>query len=123
MCRFRPDVGEALVAYIRNDRVSGERALFVTERAPHRPFKNGAELNEILKIAFARCGMKPPCPYVGSHVLRHSLATNMVLKGASLAEVGNMLRHRSRASTMIYARLDIDTLRSLAQPWPAGGAQ
>ena len=118
-----PDVGEALVAYIRNDRVSGERALFVTERAPHRPFKNGAELNEILKIAFARCGMKPPCPYVGSHVLRHSLATNMVLKGASLAEVGNMLRHRSRASTMIYARLDIDTLRSLAQPWPAGGAQ
>jgi integrase/recombinase XerD len=118
-----PDVGEALVAYIRNDRVSDGRALFVTKRAPRGPFKNGAEINGILKIAFARCGVKPPCPYVGSHVLRHSLATNMVLKGASLAEVGNMLRHRSRASTMIYARLDIDTLRSLARPWPAGGAQ
>jgi site-specific recombinase XerD len=118
-----PDVGEALVAYIRNDRVSDGRALFVTERAPRGPFKNGTEINGILKIAFARCGVKPPCPYVGSHVVRHSLATNMVLRGASLAEVGNMLRHRSRASTMIYARLDIDTLRSLAQPWPAGSAQ
>jgi site-specific recombinase XerD len=48
----------------------------------------------------------------------------MVRKGASLAEVGDVLRHRSRASTMIYAKLDIDRLRSIAQPWPmAGGAQ
>jgi integrase/recombinase XerD len=117
------DVGEALAAYIRHDRVSKSRALFVTERAPHGPFKDGQVLNTILTDAFATTGLRPPCPYVGSHVLRHSLATNMVLKGASLAEVGNMLRHRSRASTMIYARLDIDSLRSLAQPWPAGGAQ
>jgi site-specific recombinase XerD len=61
---------------------------------------------------------------VGSHVLRHSLATNMVRNGASLAEVSNMLRHRSRTSTMIYAKLDIDGLRTIAQPWPAtGGVQ
>ena len=119
-----PDVGEALAAYIQHDRVSTSRALFVTLRAPHGPFNNGTVLNAILKDAFAATGVTPPSPYVGSHVLRHSLATNMVRKGASLAEVSDMLRHRSRASTMIYARLDIDGLRSIAQPWPAtGGVQ
>jgi integrase/recombinase XerD len=118
------DAGEALAAYVRHDRVSTSRALFVTERAPHGPFKDGQILNAILKEAFAATGLKPPCPYVGSHVLRHSLATNMVRNGASLAEIGDILRHRSRSSTMIYARLDIDGLRSIAQPWPvAGGVQ
>jgi integrase/recombinase XerD len=119
-----PDVGEALAAYIRHDRVSTSRALFVTGRAPHGPFKDGTVLNTILKTAFARTGMTPPCRYVGSHVLRHSLATNLVRQGASLSEVGDLLRHRCRASTMIYAKLDIEGLRSIAQPWPvAGGAR
>ena len=119
-----PDVGEALTAYIRQDRVSTSRVIFVTGRGPHRPFKNGAVLNEILRTAFARAGVTPPGPYVGSHVLRHSLATNLVRQGASLDEVSDMLRHRSRSSTLIYAKLDIEGLRSIAQPWPAaGGAQ
>jgi integrase/recombinase XerD len=116
-----PDVGEAVANYIRHDRVSTSRALFVTVRAPHGPFKNGTELNVILKDAFARSGVTPPRPYVGSHVLRHSLATNLVRKGASLAEVSDMLRHRSRATTLIYAKVDIDGLRSIAQAWPSSG--
>ncbi len=119
-----PDVGEALADYLRHDRVSASRALFVKRRAPHGSFKDGQILNIILRDAFAATGLKSPCPYVGSHVLRHSLATTMVRNGASLAEVGDLLRHRSRASTMIYAKLDIDGLRTIAQPWPAaGGAQ
>jgi len=118
------DVGEALAAYIRTDRISTSRALFVTGHAPRGPFKNGHVLNTILQEAFTCAGVTPPCRYVGSHVLRHSLATNLVRQGASLAEVGDMLRHRSRASTMIYAKLDIEGLRSIAQPWPvSGGAQ
>jgi integrase/recombinase XerD len=119
-----PDVGEALTNYIRQDRVSTSRALFVTAHAPHGPFKDGQVLNTILKRAFARTGVTPPCRYVGSHVLRHSLATNLVRQGASLSEVSDMLRHRSRASTLIYAKLDIEGLRSIAQPWPVvEGAQ
>jgi integrase/recombinase XerD len=119
-----PDVGEALTDYIRLDRTTTSRTLFVTERPPHRPFKDSQILNYILKDAFARTGLTPPAPYVGSHILRHSLATNLVQRGASLEEIGDMLRHRSRASTMLYARLDIDGLRSIAQPWPTtGGAQ
>jgi site-specific recombinase XerD len=118
------EVGKALADYIRRDRVTTSRALFVTDRAPHRPFSDGQVLNAILKDAFAGAGLTPPTPYVGSHILRHSLATALVQRGASLAEIGDMLRHRSRASTMIYAKLDIDGLRSIAQPWPvAGGAK
>ena len=118
-----PDVGEALADYIRHDRVSASRTLFVTVRTPQGPFKDGQVLNTILKQAFARSGVAPPCRYVGSHVLRHSLATNLIRQGASLVEVGDMLRHHSRTSTMIYAKLDVDGLRSIAQPWPTGGAQ
>jgi integrase/recombinase XerD len=119
-----PDVGAAITEYVRRDRVTASRALFVTERAPNGPFGDGQVLNAILKDAFARTGLKPPCKYVGSHVLRHSLATNLVRQGASLSEIGDMLRHRCRSSTMTYAKLDIEGLRSIAQPWPtAGGAR
>jgi len=116
-----PDVGRAIADYVRLDRSSSSRALFVTDRAPHGPFKNGQILNMILRKAFSGTGLKPPAPYVGSHILRHSLAANLARQGASLEEIGDMLRHRSRASTMIYARLDIDGLRSIAQPWPVAG--
>ena len=119
-----PDVGEALADYIKSGRKTASRALFVTERAPHRPFKGAQMLNLILRGAFAKTGLKPPAPYVGSHILRHSLATNLVQRGASLEEIGDMLRHRCQASTMLYARLDIDGLRSVSQPWPVvGGAK
>jgi site-specific recombinase XerD len=115
------EVGEAMAEYIRRDRVTTFRAVFVADHAPHRPFKDGQILNGILTDAFAKTGVKPPAPYVGSHVLRHSLATHLAQKGASLDEIGDMLRHRSRASTMIYAKLDIEGLRSIAQPWPVAG--
>jgi len=113
-----PDVGEALADYIGRDRLAKSRTLFVTDRAPHEPFCNGGVLNVILKEAFARTGLTPPHPYTGSRILRHSLATNLLRQGAPLAEIGDMLRHRSRLSTLIYAKLDIEGLRSIAQPWP-----
>lgn len=119
-----PDVGKAIADYMKFERVSSSRTLFVTARTPHRPLGDGQILNLILRAAFAKTGLKPPVPYVGSHILRHSLAANLARHGASLEEIADMLRHRSRASTMIYARLDIDGLRSIAQPWPvAGGAE
>jgi len=115
------DVGEALAEYLRRDRVSNSRALFVVDQAPHKPFKNAQMLNLILKEAFAKAGLTPPAPFVGSHVLRHSLAAALARRGASLDEIADLLRHQHRASTMIYARLDVEGLRSIAQPWPAAG--
>ena len=118
------EVGDALSRYLREERGPATcRTMFVTHRAPHRPFKDGQIVNAILKDALKATGQKSVTPYVGSHLLRHSLATQLVNTGASLDEVGDVLRHRARSSTMIYARLDIEGLRSIAQSWPvAGGA-
>ncbi|MGH7249154.1 MAG: site-specific integrase, partial [Pseudomonadota bacterium] len=113
------DVGKAIVDYIRNGRAGASRALFVSARTPHhRPFKNAQIVNTILEDAFRKTGLKPPQKYVGSHLLRHSLATDMLRKGASLDEVSEVLRHRSRMTTTIYAKYDLDALRSIARPWP-----
>jgi site-specific recombinase XerD len=116
-----PDVGEALAHYVQFERKTSSRALFVQKRPPNAPFKDGQVLNNILTRAFKRTGVKPPAPYIGSHILRHSLATNLVQRGASLQEIGDMLRHRSQTSTMLYAKLDVDGLRSIAKPWPVAG--
>lgn len=118
------DVGAALAEYMRRDRVSNTRALFVTGHPPYKPFRDAQILNSVLREAFAKTGLKPPVPFVGAHVLRHSLAAGLARRGASLEEIADMLRHRSRASTLIYAKLDIEGLRTIAQGWPvAGGAR
>ena len=112
------DVGKAIVDYVKHGRRGGSRTLFVSHTPPHKPFMDAQILNTALKQAFAQTGLKPPQKYVGTHLLRHSLATDMLRKGASLDEIGDVLRHRSRMSTTIYARHDINALRSIAPPWP-----
>jgi site-specific recombinase XerD len=118
------EVGEAIVSYIQNGRVGDSRALFVSDRAPHQAFKDAQIINYVLNKAFEKSGLKQPQKYIGSHLLRHSLATALLGKGASLEEISHVLRHRSRATTAIYAKCDIGALRSIAQAWPVeGGAQ
>ena len=113
------DVGEAISRYLHDDRPSTTtRAMFVTAKAPHNGFKDTRIVIKTLARAYAATGITAPARHLGSHVLRHSLATKMVRAGVSLDEVGDLLRHRSRATTMIYAKLDIDGLRSVAHPWP-----
>lgn len=116
------DVGNAIVDYIRKGRRGTSRTLFVSNKAPYRPLADSQILNSVLKKAFERTGLRPPQKYVGSHLLRHSLATDMLRKGASLDEIGDVLRHRSRMTTTIYARHDVDGLRSIAPDWPAAKA-
>lgn len=60
-------------------------------------------------------------PTSGAHQFRHALATQMLRRGASLREIGDGLRHRRIQTTTIYAKVDLDTLRTLALPWPGGG--
>ena len=57
-------------------------------------------------------------PRVGAHRLRHTAATTMLAAGASLEEIGQVLRHRERRTTAIYARVDRAALRGIAQSWP-----
>jgi site-specific recombinase XerD len=68
-----------------------------------------------------RAGLQPD--FKGAHVLRHALATGMLRAGASLDEIGEILRHRLAATTEIYAKVDVRGLRSLALPWPLKGGE
>ena len=76
-------------------------------------------ISDIVRRACQRTGIEP----AGAHRLRHALAVDMVAAGASLPEIGQVLRHRSVSATAVYARVDIDLLRTVAQPWPAGTAR
>lgn len=112
------DVGEALAAYLTAGRPrSGSAAVFCTVRAPYRRLSPAA-VRAIMGYACKRAGLDR----VGAHRLRHTLATEMLRAGASLPEVGQVLRHRSQLATSVYAKVDDNALRVLARRWPGGAA-
>ncbi|MDO8787681.1 MAG: site-specific integrase [Sulfuritalea sp.] len=111
------DVGEALADYLCNSRPAcASRRVFVRIRAPHRGFATSAAISTLVRRALARAGLDPA--HKGAHLLRHTVATQMLRQGASLDEIGELLRHRNPQTTMIYAKVDLDLLRPLALPWP-----
>lgn len=116
------DVGQAVVDYLQRGRPNGStRRVFVHCKAPYAGF--GSPPNAVCGIvrrALTRAELHPR--HQGAHLLRHSLATNLLRRGASLAQIGQVLRHQQTQTTEIYAKVDLNALRALAQPWP-GGAQ
>ena len=109
------DVGDALVAYLRVRRASEHRGLFLCELAPFGPLTSDV-VATIVRRACRRAGV----PEVGPHRLRHTAATEMLRARCSLEEIAQVLRHRQLESTALYARVDVDSLRALALPWPGG---
>jgi site-specific recombinase XerD len=91
--------------------------LFLRVIAPAGAIRSSA-VSGIVRTACKRAGV----PSVGSHPLRHTAATEMLKEGASLAEIGEVLRHQEQRTTARYAKVDRKTLRTLARPWPEGGA-
>ncbi len=117
-----PDVGAALVSYLRRDRPACQtRRVFVCMKAPHRGFAGPSTLTTVVHRALKRANLYPI--FRGAHLLRHSLATSMLRAGATMAEIGEVLRHRLPNTTEIYAKVDFEGLRTLAHPWPIGGGQ
>ncbi|HEY5857827.1 MAG TPA: tyrosine-type recombinase/integrase, partial [Aldersonia sp.] len=113
------DVGAEIVAYLRDTRPATDvREVFLCCRAPHRAMSRNAMSNRAAAAA-RRAGL-PTTVY--AHRLRHSAATAMLAGGASLDEIGQVLRHRHRLTTAIYAKVDIEGLRTLARPWPGVSA-
>jgi site-specific recombinase XerD len=116
------DVGKALASYLRRDRPACQtRRVFVRMRAPHRGFAKHSAVSMIVRSSLGRANLHPKPK--GAHLLRHSLATSMLHAGATMREIGEVLRHRSPDTTEIYAKVNFDGLRPLAHPWPTGGAQ
>lgn len=116
------DVGQALASYLRRDRPPCRtRRVFVCTKAPRRGFAGPSTLTTIVRRALDRANLHPE--FKGAHLLRHSLATSMLRSGATMGEIGEVLRHRAPNTTEIYAKVNFEGLRSLAHPWPIGGAQ
>ena len=113
------EVGESIAAYLKHGRPQvGSRYMFLRERAPIDGFKYARAVSSIVKHALARAGIDSP--HKGAHQLRHTLASQMLRQGASLAEIGEILRHRNPQTTTIYAKVDLASLRPLSLPWPGG---
>ncbi len=113
------EVGEAIVAYLRRGRPrSDSRRVFLRAKAPVRGLLGPSAISTVVRHALARTGINAPTR--GAHQFRHGLATEMLRRGASLGEIGELLGHRSPETTKIYTKVDIDALRTLALPWPGG---
>ena len=112
------DVGETLAGWLARGRPRRESVfVFTSLRAPHGGLSPGA-VSQIVRRACRRAGL----PLVGAHRLRHTAATEMLRAGGSLTEVGQVLRHRGRDVTSIYAKVDRLALAAVVMPWPGAVA-
>jgi site-specific recombinase XerD len=108
------DVGEAVVGWLQRGRPRcADTSVFLRARAPRRGLSSGG-VSMVVRHACERAGL----PRAGAHRLRHTAATEMLRAGGSLAEVGQVLRHRSHETTSIYAKVDRRALSMVVRPWP-----
>lgn len=115
------DVGEAIMLYLRGDRgTSASRRIFLRLIPPRVGLSRPCSIDHIVRFALAQAGVRPRHRCV-AHLFRHSLATRMIRHGASIAEIAEVLRHRSQGTTAIYAKVSFEALRTVARPWPLGG--
>jgi len=110
------DVGEAVVSYLRRRPRCGCRELFLRVTAPRQGL-NRSTIGWVVRAACDRAGLAR----VGAHRLRHTAATGMLRQGASLGEIGQVLRHREQKTTALYAKVDRIALGGLVRPWPSRG--
>jgi site-specific recombinase XerD len=108
------NVGEAIVEHLRHrGHRCGEPRVFLTVHAPIRPLEPSG-VRTIVRNACRRAGIER----VPAHRLRHALASDLLREGASMIDIGQVLRHKQLESTAIYARVDLQRLRLAASPWP-----
>lgn len=116
------DVGHALTRYLQHGRgPSRSRRVFLRLIPPRIGFAHPCTIDHIVRLAFSRAGVRPR-PGRVAHLFRHTLATRMIRRGASMPEIAEVLRHRSQTTTTIYAKVSLEALRSVARPWPGSGA-
>lgn len=109
------EVGDAILAYLRVRPQCQLEQVFLCIHAPRRPL-GGTSVSHICQVAIDEIGVKSPSR--GAHIFRHSAATTLIRHGASLDDIGRLLRHASRESTAVYAKVAVGALSRIAQPWP-----
>jgi len=110
------DVGDAILHYLEHGRptVACDR-LFIISTAPYTPIRP-RQVSQTAQRALLCAGVETPS--YGAHIFRHSAATTMLRNGASLDEIGALLRHNDADTTALYAKVDVDLLGQVALPWP-----
>ena len=109
--------GEALARYLRDGRPQTDsRALFIRHRAPFGVPLGVAAIRNAMNRAFSRCALADR--FCNTHVLRRSMATRLQKTGVSIKEIADLLRHRDVNTARVYARVDLERLRTVALPWP-----
>jgi integrase/recombinase XerD len=113
------DVGEAIADYLQHGRpITNSRVLFLRVNAPIHGLGSQTSIATIVAAAIRRAGIET-CHH-GTHQFRHALASDMLRHGATLTEIGSVLRHRHTKTTSIYAKVDFTALRPISLPWPGG---
>ena len=113
------EVGEALAAYLTKDRSAHAptRRVFLRLCAPIREIAGRGAVSTVVRTGLKKAGLQPLAR--GAHLLRHTLGTRLIRAGVPMTEIAEVLRHHSLEVTAIYAKVDFEALRALAQPWPS----
>ncbi len=114
------EVGQAIAAYVLEGRpVTVSDRVFIRARAPFTPFSDSGAVSLLVAKVMQDAEVTPPVRGA-AHLLRHSAASSMLREGASLRDIALVLRHRSVETTQIYAKVDLNALQTVTQPWPKG---
>jgi site-specific recombinase XerD len=114
------EAGEALADYVLHARPkSGSQRVFLHHRPPVRPIEGSSIISRIVRNALKRVDIALP-PVVGAHLIRHSLATQLVSQRRPINEVADLLGHRSIDTTAIYVKVALPQLADVALPFPGG---
>jgi integrase/recombinase XerD len=109
--------GASIATYIERARpVSKSRSLFLRRRGPIERPLTVAGIRNTMRRAFTRCGLG--AQFCNTHVFRHTFAMRLQRSGVSLKQIADALGHVNLESTFIYAKTNVESLRTLAQPWP-----
>jgi len=109
--------GEVIARYLHDARPqTADRRLFVRHRAPAGKPLDTAAIRNAMNRAFKRCGLRDQ--FCNTHVLRRTMATRLQCAGVSVKEIADLLRHGDLDTATSYARVDVQSLRKVALPWP-----
>jgi integrase/recombinase XerD len=86
-----------------------------------RPIDDSSVISRIVRSALERGGIELP-GVAGAHLVRHSLATQLVRHRRPINEVADLLGHRSIDTTAIYVKVALSQLADVALPFPGGAS-
>ena len=113
------EVGQAIATYLQDGSACGTARTHCSSALVHPSvrWQHTQPYLLLLPALWTQAGITRP-GRGAAHLLRHSVATEMLRHGASLQEISALLRHRNIETTQIYAKVDVEALRQIAQPWP-----